>query len=303
MSNDLALKDIEAQRVRSICCHSHGYNAEHFDTPSSTSSFNGYNLSDEALLAIKDKKIPIFYFDSKESSQNMIGLFPIIREYQNCVAPWAAIDRVPTEIGHSILALGADRAENFSPLKLPLALFSEGMQRNLLNLAKSVGKENNLVQLPIRDAREFPGNPIGYFNEVVSKIMPDTLKPIAQNLQKNQTLIAEQLEKIKDLKDEPGEHLVFSQRSALEAQKRLLENHFSTLTEKILLGKANDWTPKQTLDEVQKAIRFENAGEKTIAKSYNKKTHPHVHARAALADRIDRYLDSILSLLTQNFIM
>jgi hypothetical protein len=303
MSNDLALKDIEAGRVRSISKHSHGYNAEHFDTPNSHSSFTGFTVTPELQKAITDHKVPFFDFETKESSLLMAGLYPVIREYQNCVAPWAAIDRVPTEIGHSILALGADRTENFEPLKLPLALFSDSVQNRLLALSKAVNKENALVQLPIRDAKEFPDNPVGYFNEVVSKIMPDELKAIAENLKKSHTKIQENIDKLDGLKDEPGESKIFSQRLVLTAQMNLLKNHYSTLNEKILLGKANNWSPKQTLDHVQKAIRFENAGEKEIAKTHTKETHPHVHARAFLADRIDQYLDSLLGVMSKTFIM
>jgi hypothetical protein len=303
MSNDMAVNDIKAGSVRSICQHTHGYSAEHFDTPNSHSSFSGYTMTPQMLEAISEHNVPFFKFDSKESSFNMAGLYPVIREYQNSVAPWAAIDRVPTEIGHSILALGADRTENFEPLKLPLALFSESVQNRLLAVAKSVGKESSLVQLPIRDAREFNANPATYFKEVVSSIMPDTIRPIAENLKKNLAFTQGELDKMEGLKDEPGEHVVFSKRHALEGQMSLLQNHFSTLNEKILLGKANDWTPSETMDQVQKAIRFENDAEKAIAKTQGPEENPRTMARAALAERINRYMDSILSVMSKTFIM
>jgi hypothetical protein len=174
------------------------------------------------------------------------------------------------------------------------------MQANLINLAKSVGKENQLVQMPIRSIR-FAEQPSDYFQQVVSTIMPDTLKKVSDNLSKSLAAIENELKKIEDLKDEPGQHAIFSKRHSLEGQRHLLQNHFSTLNERILIGKANEQQPQQMLKETTKAIKFENDGEKQLAQKYDKDTHPRVHARALLAEKITGFLSNLLNVMNQSY--
>ncbi|MFK4132317.1 hypothetical protein ACI2KR_08490 [Pseudomonas luteola] len=300
MSDTLSINDIRAGKVRTATLNHRGYCLHFHDD---VTQVQGYQVSDAMKQALADTKVPTFTF-SEDSAIQMIGLHPIIKDFRNDPASWSAIDRMPAEIGHSILALGADDIANFTPVKLPLCLFSKKMQEHLSNLAETKGKMNQLVRMPIQDAHEFYGRPFDFFESVTSKMMNHNLKPITTHLLHQHLKLKEQHAELEGKKDpsDATDFPILNKRRALEAQMHLLESQISTVSENVILGKANDWPASQITNRIQQQIRLENTREIEEAKKYDPVEYPHLDARKQLAERVDQLLDRLLNAMQNTMI-
>lgn len=304
--SDLSAKDVQAGKVRLAVIRPNGHYLQLHESPSMTGQMSGSGAGPDLLKALNEQKVPTFTFESRDSAYDFVPVIPMISAYDTSLTPWSSISYVPPEVGMSMMALGADKTEHFEPLKLPLAMFSEKVQENMVKAAIANGKHHLLVELPVRPASEFPERPDQYFTEVVSKILPHEMKNLTTGLMASLDLVNKQLSEINSAPkpaDENKRIEIFSQKLGMEKQRKLLLDHISRVNETVLIGKANDWAPKKILEKTAEKIKFKNDGIKQV---YQKREadapiDPSEAARYAMSQKMEKLVDKIIQAMNMDF--
>ena len=304
--SDLSAKDVQAGKVRLAVVRPNGYYLQHHESPSMTGQMSGSGAAPELLKALDEKKVPTFTFESRENAYDFVPLIPMISAYDTSHTPWSSISYVPPEIGMSMMSLGADKTSNFEPLKLPLALFSEKVQENMVKAAIANGKHHLLVEMAIRPSSDFHERPDQYFSEVISKILPQELKNLTTGLIGSLELVNKQLTEISSMPkptDETKKMELFSQKLGMEKQRKLLLDHISRVNETVLIGKANDWTPKKMMEKAAEKIKFKNDGIKQLHQKREAAAQidPSEVARYAMSQKMERLVDKIIQAMNMDF--
>jgi hypothetical protein len=293
--SEYTLADIKTGKVRSATFTNHGFSLDFFDQPGKNSHLTGTHLSNAEKHALVEYGVPCFHFEKNEP-MNM----PIIRGYDFEPLPWSSINRVTPEIGHSLLALAADYHHNFEPIKVPLALFTQATQEKLIEAATKAGRADMLVHLPIENSEKFYQQPDKYYREVISKIIPDNMKKLAEGIFDQREEVIKKLEFTKTNPNDLPELELFSAKRALEKQAEILNSHLSKINESVIIGKANDWNPQQTADHAKAAIKHLNAGIQKEIKTAKREANPLDVAKAECCRRIDNFIDKLFRAINES---
>ncbi|MEG0868908.1 MAG: hypothetical protein RSD49_18025 [Hafnia sp.] len=286
--SEYTLADIKTGKVRSAIFTQHGFYLDFYDQPGKHSALSGTHLGQAEQHALVEHGVPCFHFE-KNDPINM----PIIRGYDYEPLPWSMINRVTPEIGHSILAMACDRHVNFDPIKIPLPLFTENAQKHLIAAAEKAGRSDMLVQMPVPNAETMYQQPDRYYREVIAQIVPEKMRTMAEGILAHRDKAETQIKIAEANPDNLSKDEVFKAKYTLGKQIDLLNSHLSKINEAVLIGKANDWNPKQTMEHAKAAIKHLNAGIQQDIATRKQEANPSDLARAEICQKIDNFIEKI----------